>query len=51
MKKQDQINLQKLLKKVSNFKPKNAPKKPQHQPNKKELEEVYIFDGDKIITS
>ncbi len=41
MKDKDLNNLGRLVKKVGGFKPKEPPKKPDHQPNNKELETKY----------
>lgn len=38
MKDKDLNNLARFFKKTSIFKPEKPPKKPEHQPNKKELE-------------
>lgn len=41
--------LEGLLKRVANHKPKEVPKKPKKQPNRAELEKVYVmFDGLRI---
>ncbi len=44
MKDKDLNNLTRLVKKVGNFKPEKPSKKPDHQPNKKELEVKYELD-------
>jgi len=41
--------LDKPLRKILNYKPDSAPKKPSKQPSKAELEKVYKFDGKRII--
>ena len=42
-------NLTRFVKKISNFKPKETPKKPSKQPSKAELGQAYKFDGKRII--
>ena len=41
MKDKDLNNLARFVKKTSSFKPEEPPKKPEHQPSKKELEAKY----------
>lgn len=41
MRDKDLNNLARFVKKTSSFKPKEPPKKPEHQPSKKELETKY----------
>lgn len=48
MKNKDLKKLEKLLKRVGQYKPEKPPNKPKKQPSKKELETVYVFDGKKV---
>lgn len=42
-------DLEKPLKQILAHKPESAPKKPEKQPSKAELEQVYRFDGSWIV--
>ena len=41
--------IDKPLKKILSYKPSEAPKKPSKQPSKAELEQVYKYDGKRIV--